>query len=115
MTPYVERRRYFRVSADQWEGSLAGRIRPGHQVRVVELSPAGVLVETERRLPPGAVVEWFVEMDAGRHVTRALVVRCHVCAVGPGTLLFRAALEFERLVPWLACQPAFAGSPRAAY
>ena len=108
MTPYSERRRYSRVPADQWEGGLSGRIRPGHQVRILQLSPAGVLVETDRRLPPGAVVEWSVETNAGRHVTRALVVRCYVCAVGPNTLVFRGALEFERLVPWLADEPAFA-------
>jgi len=114
MTPYGERRRYFRVSADRWEGGLTGRIRPGHQVRVLQLSPGGVLVETDRRLTPGVVVEWYVETDVGRHTTRALVARCYVCAAGPATLLFRAALEFERLVPWLNCEPPFDGNPPSA-
>jgi hypothetical protein len=106
MTSSDERRRFTRVPSDRWEGGVSGRIRPGHQVRVLDLSPGGVLVETNRRLPPAAVVEWYVEADARRHATRAIVVRCYVCTVGPATLLFRAALEFERLVPWVACEPA---------
>jgi PilZ domain-containing protein len=108
MTPSDERRQFIRVPSDRSEGGVSGRIRPGHQVRILDLSPGGVLVETDRPLPPGAVVEWYVEMAGGRHATRALVVRCYVRAVGPDSLLFRGALEFERLVPWLACEPALA-------
>ncbi len=68
---------------------------------VIDLSPGGALVETSRRLTPGATAELQLEAQDGRHTTRAAVVRSYVCLLLADQVLFRTGLLFERPVPWL--------------
>ena len=89
---------------------LVGRIRPGHQVRVVNASSLGVLIESSRRLLPGTKVELHLELRDVRHQTRARVVRCEVGVVAAHALIFHGALEVERPIPWLAEDPEAVGT-----
>ncbi len=101
MSPHGERRRHPRVARVEWLSGVQARVRPGHDVLVVDLSHSGALVETSTRLTPGATAD--VQLDAldGRHATRASVVRSYVCVLLPDLVLFRTALQFDRPVPWL--------------
>ena len=108
MRPRGERRRHPRVTPFDWRGGLRGRIRPGHDVLVIDLSEGGALVETSRRLTPGATAEIQLDAPDGRHTTRSVVVRSYVCLLLADQLLFRSALTFERPVPWL-CEEGLAG------
>lgn len=101
MIAALERRRHPRLIRVEWDGPVQARIRPGHDVVVIDLSHSGALVETSRRLTPGATAELQLEVVNGRHTTRAAVVRSYVCLLAADQLLFRTALEFERPVPWL--------------
>jgi len=101
MNPPRERRRHPRLTPFEWRGGLRGRIRPGHDVLVIDLSEGGALVETSRRLTPGASAEIQLDAPDGRHTTRASVVRSYVCALLADLVLFRSALILERPVPWL--------------
>jgi hypothetical protein len=92
----ADQRRARRLYGQELPEDLGGRIRPGHQVRVIDLSACGLLVETSRRLLPGTTVELAVEHKSGRHVTRALVVRCYVSMVLADTVTFRGALAMEQ-------------------
>ena len=100
MTSSVERRRARRLPLEALPDALCGRIRPGHPVRVLDMSSCGVLIETSRRLPPGMIVELHLELPERRHTMRAQVVRCYVGVVLPQALVFRGALDFERPLPW---------------
>lgn len=80
---------------------MQARIRPGHDVVVIDLAYSGALVETSRRLTPGATAELQLEALDGRHTTRAAVVRSYVCLLLADQVLFRTALVFDRPVPWL--------------
>ncbi len=83
------------------EGPVQARIRPGHDVVVIDLARSGALVETSRRLTPGASAELQREVLDGGHATRASVVRSHVCVLLRDLVLFRTALAFEQPVPRL--------------
>ena len=81
---------------------LVGRIRPGHPIRIVNVSSLGVLIESGQRLLPGTNVELHLELRGVRHQTRARVVRCKVGVVTAHALIFHGALDVERPIPWLA-------------
>jgi len=101
MTKDPDRRGSARLIPPEWPIDLSARIRPGHGVRVMNLSPRGALVESRQRLAPGRTVELQLEAAGARHATRARVVRCYVSAVAADIVMFRGALAFERPVPWL--------------
>jgi hypothetical protein len=100
MTNHIERRRGRRSSGAELPEDLSGRIRPGHQVRVLDLSAWGALVETSRRLLPGSIVDLQLEAEDWRQVTKARVVRCSVGQVRADALVFRGALSLEPPISW---------------
>lgn len=98
-----DRRLVSRVARSGLPADLSGRIRPGYAMRIVDLSARGALLESSRRLLPGSRVDVLIECGAFRHHTRATVVRCHVGVLLPHTIVFRAAIEFDRqLERWCA-------------
>ena len=99
VTDRAERRQFRRVSLVDAAGAVAGRIRPGVVVRVLDLSRGGGLIESGARLLPGANVDLqLVSVDA-RATIRARVVRCFVGSVSPVRIVFRGALQFDAPLP----------------
>ena len=82
--------------------SVSVRVRPGHAMAPIDVSPAGMLVEGEQPLRPGAAIE--VQMRAGdrRIATRGRVVRCVVSKLRTGRVWYRAAISFDVPHPWFA-------------
>lgn len=94
-----ERRGARRHGADE-HGIVRARIRPGHQVTLIDLAPGGALVEAERRLLPGSAVELHIQ-SADRHASmRGCVLRCSVVRVRPESICYRGAIAFDRHLPW---------------
>src|SRR4029079_3094046 len=93
-----ERRRAQRMRAS----GLAARVRPGHTVRIVNVSTAGALLEAGRPLRPGADVEGqFERDDRGVRVT-ARVGRCAIAAIHPERgPTYRAAVAFNETLDWV--------------
>jgi hypothetical protein len=96
----AERRARARLSCAEATPAVLCRIRPGHPADVLDLSSGGALLETRRRLSPGSVIDIQWEADGRRHLTRAQVMRCEVAAVLPDTIVYRAAVRFERDLPF---------------
>lgn len=95
-TPGGERRSSARRTSVQCPWLLAARLRPGRQVRVVDFSAGGALVEVTARLLPGATVVLHILGVNGPHTVRATVLRCCVAALDRATgVRYRAALAFE--------------------
>ena len=94
-----ERRRTART-LPQTDDALDARIRPGHQVSVVDVSGGGTLIETARRLLPGSTVELQLESRRRQTTIRGHVVRCSIVAVRPTSLCYRAAIAFDHTLPW---------------
>jgi hypothetical protein len=78
---------------------VKGRIKPTMEVRVVNISQHGMLIETPFGLPPAGKCELTVEAPSGPRVIRARVARCRAKMVkkddGTVQVLFHAGLEFD--------------------
>lgn len=95
-----ERRAYVRFSPSRAATPIACRIRPGHLTEVVNLSDAGALLDTRRRLTPGGSVDLQWEHGTTRLSVRAQVLRCSVVLVTADTITYRGAVRFDRTCAW---------------
>jgi hypothetical protein len=77
-----------------------GRVRPGRDAHILDVSPGGALIETEWRLLPGVRVELQVGEPTALYRVKARVVRCHVALLDRGRIRYRGALMFEERVPF---------------
>jgi len=100
-----ERRRTRRRGAG--EHGATGRIRPGHQVQVIDLSSGGALVEAERRMLPGSVVELQLQVLDRQATMRGSVLRCCVVRVRPASVSYRGAIVFDRQLAWFGDAPGY--------
>jgi hypothetical protein len=74
------------------------RLRAGRDLRVVDVSNAGVLVEGASRLLPGTHVDVHLVTREGRVLMRSRVVRAFVSHLEADAVRYRGALAFERIV-----------------
>lgn len=93
----VDRRRAARRVPHATEPTSKLRLRTGRELEVVNIGPAGVLVEATARLLPGTWVDVHVITIDGRELVRSRVVRAWVCHVSADAILYRGALAFDRL------------------
>lgn len=71
-----------------------GLVRPGVDVRVIDISHGGALVESGAPIRPGSRTELTVEQDDGRRrALAASALRSWISGLSP--LRFRAALRFD--------------------
>jgi hypothetical protein len=102
-----ERRREGRLAPDQTRLADAARLRPGFDVRVVDIAPRGVLIEAPTRLHIGTRVELalFTSETGTRLDMAGTVRRCHISKLSPltyrGALEFHEPIELESLEPFL--------------
>lgn len=82
-------------TADQ-HGIVRARVRPGHEVTVLDLSPGGALIEAGHRLLPGTRVELQLAGADYRLAVRGRVLRCSVASLNPARITYRGAVAFER-------------------
>ena len=101
-----ERRRSQRFDVTK---EVKGRIKPTMEVRVLNISKHGMLIESPCGLPPAGMCEITVEAPSGPRVIRARVARCRAQMVkkddGKVAIRFHAGLEFpEELADGLEIQ-----------
>jgi hypothetical protein len=93
-----DRRDAERTAADELPWPLACRITPGRDVRVLNLSASGLLVESTSALAPGRIVTLHLHAPPTRRVVlNGTIVRSSMTSVdherGPR---FVSAIAFER-------------------
>lgn len=105
-----ERRAHPRRSPSPQSWLATARVRPGHEVTVINLSSGGALVEAAVRLLPGArVTLQFVGPGVGLRAA-ARVIWCRVAALDAERgVRYRGALAFDRTLE------VFAQDPSAGY
>ena len=91
-----DRRLSVRRAGKECAWLVAARLRPGRDIRVVDLSDGGALIEGLVRLMPGSSVELHVRCLEARHTIRGRVLRCFVSAIRRDGVEYRAALGFDR-------------------
>ena len=112
--PNEERRREERLPPEQTQWADAARLRPGMDVRVVDIGTRGVLVETTVRLHIGQRMEIaLTDNDTGGQLNLAGTVRrCHIANLSP--LTYRGALEFDVSIELRALEPFMAPAALSA-
>ena len=96
-----DRRQTPRLLHSDDHGVVSMRVRPGHRAQVIDVSAAGALIETPHRMLPGTSVELHVETRSHHTNVRGRVLRCAIVQVRPSWLCYRAAIGFDRHLPWL--------------
>jgi len=90
-----DRRRSERLDVND---GIKGRIKPTMEVRIVNISPHGMLIESPCGLPPAGMCELTIEAPGGPRVIKARVARCRAQMVkqddGNIAIRFHAGLEF---------------------
>jgi hypothetical protein len=90
-----DRRRSQRLEVN---AGIKGRIKPTMEVRIINISPHGMLIESPCGLPPAGVCELTVEGPNGPRLIKARVARCRAQMVkkddGSVAIRFHAGLEF---------------------
>jgi len=100
-----DRRRADRLAPDDTQWADSGRLRTGHEVRVVDISTRGMLIHSPVRLPVGARIEVCLTESgtSAQLVVAGVARRCHVATLDPVT--YTGALEFEAEIELKALQP----------
>jgi hypothetical protein len=95
-----DRRGMRRLDALEKHGIVSACVRPGHRVRLIDVSAGGALIETGHRLLPGTSVELQVQSGTDRASVPGQVLRCAVVRVRPTWVCYRGAIAFDRHLPW---------------
>jgi hypothetical protein len=95
LTEVTDRRRVKRIVPESTQALSRVRLRAGRELTVINVSPAGALVEGSARLLPGTNVDVHVTAAQGRVLVRARVLRCAVWTVTADILQYRGALAFS--------------------
>jgi hypothetical protein len=93
-----ERRACPRSVCSQHDAWAAARIRPGHDVQVLNLSSLGALIQSTTRLVPNSRVELRFGRNGQARTIRARIVRSYVCAIDSDVVFYRSALAFDQIL-----------------
>jgi hypothetical protein len=96
-----DRRRNRRAASIQDHKIVEARVRPGHDVSLVDISAEGALVDAAHRLLPGASIELQLATRDRRLSVRGRVLRCTVARLNASVVWYRAAIGFDRHLPWV--------------
>jgi hypothetical protein len=96
----LNRRRTRRRTGVEDHGIVAARVRPGHDVSIVDVSAGGTLIESAHRLLPGTSVELQLETANHRVGVRGRVLRCAVVSLRSSAVCYRGAVVFDRYLLW---------------
>jgi hypothetical protein len=97
-TPRLERRRLTRRVPALNESLCRVRSRTGHELDVVDLSDAGLLVEGRVRLLPNTHLDIHIITRTGRVLSRCRVVRASVWHLTGDLVRYRVGLAFDHRV-----------------
>jgi hypothetical protein len=98
-SPKADRRRWPRKKPSECPWVIEARLRSGTEVRVVDISNGGVLVEAASQILPGAPVEIYLVAADQRWLVKGRIVRCQVSAIMPECgVRYRAAMAFDEPV-----------------
>lgn len=91
--------------------NLQAKLVAGPDVRLIDISRRGVLIETPTRLLPGSPVRMRFVVDANTLVLRGAVVRSAVRSVTDTGLLYLTAVAFDEDIS--VCDPSLWHEPAA--
>lgn len=91
-----ERRKHPRYDVKQ---PIRGSVKPRMEIRVLNISESGLLVEAPFGLPPAGMCEVILNLPGGEMLIRAKVARCRAhmvkSAKGGAAVVFHAGLAMD--------------------
>jgi hypothetical protein len=91
----VNRRTHLRISADDVLWLQGVRVKYGADVRVIDISAGGMLLESETNFKPDTIVVFEVSGPESTLLTPARIVRSKPLSAG-GITRYQAACAFKR-------------------
>ncbi len=91
-----DRRRDARQVTASAHGVQRARVRPGIDVRLLDICAEGALIETAHRLLPGRRLELQLTFATGVVSMAGTVLRCSVSHASIDRIAYRGAIGFER-------------------
>jgi hypothetical protein len=92
----ADRRKYSRKSSRECPWLVDARLRSGTEVRVVDISNGGMLLESATQILPGARIELFLVTQEQRWLVKGRILRCQVArVVREDGVRYHAALAFN--------------------
>jgi hypothetical protein len=93
-----ERKNRRRSARSEVRVGIAGRIKPTMEVRILNISQHGMLLESPCGLPPKGICELTIEAPNGPRLVKARVARCRAQMVkqddGSMAIRFHSGLDF---------------------
>jgi hypothetical protein len=96
-----ERRCHRRLRGVHEHGIYRARVRPGIDVRLLDISAQGALIESAYQLLPGRRLDLQLSFATGVVVVRGSVLRCTVCYASVDRMAYRGALAFDGRLHWI--------------
>ena len=96
----VDRRRTRRLQRTADHGFVTARVWPGCDAVLLDVSAGGALIETSCRLMPGSPIELHLATRDRRTPVRGGVLRCTIVRIFASGVCYRAAIAFDRALPW---------------
>ena len=90
----IDRRVHQRIRAADLKWLRGSRVKNGPEVTLVDFSVGGVLLDSDVRLKPGAVITLEI-VGAGTVEVRSEVLRCQIAALRDAAAVYRGALAFK--------------------
>ena len=117
MEPYhdAERRGHMRLGHDDLRWLRSARLKYGPDVRVIDISIGGILVETDGQLRPDSNIVFELSGAASSILVPSRVLRCRVASFDE-VMRYRGACSFKRPleIPDLLKQAQAKGAPPAS-
>lgn len=103
--PLDERRRAERLSPASAHLTDTGRLRTGHELRVLDISTTGVRIEAPVRMQVGGRIELCLTENGTdqKLVVTGVARRCYVASLDP--LVYTGAVEFDQALDLTALLP----------
>jgi hypothetical protein len=101
-TDVIDRRRARRRRTLEEHGIVTARVRPGHEVALINVSAGGAVIECMRGLGPGSLIELYLTDGARCASVRGRVLRCAVVKLQATAVFYRAAIGFDGELQWFA-------------
>jgi hypothetical protein len=106
----IDRRREPRRCGFEEHGVHYARVRPGIDVRLLDVSAEGAAIETAYQLLPGRRLILQLTFANGAVAIRSCVSRCTVSHASAERVAYRGGLVFERRLRWIIDQSGVTGA-----
>jgi hypothetical protein len=104
-----DRRREPRRSHADEHGIQSARVRPGIDVRLLDVSAGGASIETAYQLLPGRRLILQLSFATCALTIQSSVLRCIVSHTSSARIAYRGGLAFERRLRWIVDATGVAG------